>query len=96
MNAVYPPGWLEAGGPIRTVRDSPRSGRHVPARTPYGGYDLAVIVGPRGFPVCGDCGAEGIGPATPWCVRHWTPERDPDGADAARRLGLLPDLTGHP
>jgi hypothetical protein len=46
--------------------------------------------GPRGFPICGDCRAEGIGPATPWCVKHWTPERDPEGAAHARRLGLLP------
>jgi len=96
VNAVYPDGWLGAGGPIRTVRDSPRGGRHVPARTPYGGYDLAIVVGPRGFPVCGDCGAEGIGPETPWCVRHWTPERDPDGADAARRLGLVPAAEAAP
>ena len=43
VNAVYPAGWLEAGGPIRTLRDSPVVGRHVPARTPFGGYDLAVI-----------------------------------------------------
>jgi hypothetical protein len=46
--------------------------------------------GPRGFPLCGECRAEGIGPGTPWCVRHWTPERDPAGAAIARRLGLLP------
>jgi hypothetical protein len=45
--------------------------------------------GPRGFPLCGACAGEGIGPATPWCVRHWTPERDPEGAAAAIRLGLL-------
>jgi len=47
-------------------------------------------LGPRGFPLCGDCNAEGIGAHTPWCVRHWTPERDPVGAALARRLGLLP------
>lgn len=35
----YPPGWVEAGGPIRTRRR--RYGtRHVPAATPWGGYDL--------------------------------------------------------
>jgi hypothetical protein len=37
---VFPPGWLEAGGPIRTTREPPGN-RHVPLRTPYGGYDLA-------------------------------------------------------
>lgn len=47
--------------------------------------------GPRGFPLCGSCGGEGIGPGTPWCVAHWTPERDPEGAAIARRLGLLGD-----
>ena len=39
---LYPAGWLEAGGPIRTTRS--RGGtRHVPSRTPFGGYDLAVV-----------------------------------------------------
>jgi len=47
--------------------------------------------GPRGYPLCGDCGGEGIGPDCPWCVQHWTPERDSEGAAIARRLGLLPD-----
>lgn len=41
VNQLYPPGWLEHGGPIRTER--PRGGtRHVPDRTPFGGYDLAA------------------------------------------------------
>lgn len=46
--------------------------------------------GPRGFPLCRECHGEGIGPDAPWCVAHWTPERDPAGAALARRLGLLP------
>lgn len=50
--AVYPDGWLEAGGPIRTVRE-PMGTRHVAGRTPYGGYDLALT--------CHLCGrAEGL------------------------------------
>lgn len=39
--AHYPPGWLEDGGPIRTTRTGPGT-RHVPDRTPFGGYDLAA------------------------------------------------------
>lgn len=42
VNTAYPDGWLEAGGPIRTDRIAPGR-RHVPARTPFGGYDLAVV-----------------------------------------------------
>lgn len=34
---------LEAGGPVRTARAS-YGGRHVPGRTPWGGYDLAAMV----------------------------------------------------
>ncbi len=41
VNAIYPEGWLEAGGPIRTQRGQYET-RHVPDRTPYGGYDMAV------------------------------------------------------
>lgn len=41
---VHPPGWLEAGGPIRTLRQ-PMGTRHVPFATPWGGYDMAVITG---------------------------------------------------
>lgn len=37
---LLPAGWLEAGGPIRTVRGEWGT-RHVPLRTPYGGYDMA-------------------------------------------------------
>lgn len=100
VNAVYPEFWLENGGPIRTLR-RPFETRHVEGGTPWGGYDLGVPkTGPRGFPLCkgpgkrggaGDCGAEGIGATTPWCIGHWTPERDPEGAAGAERLGLLPD-----
>jgi Family of unknown function (DUF6349) len=39
--ALYPLAWLEDGGPIRTSR-SKYGTRHVPSRTPFGGYDLAV------------------------------------------------------
>ena len=98
VNGVYPEFWLENGGPIRTLR-RPLESRHVPGRTPFGGYDLGVPkTGPRGFPLCkgrgkkggsGDCGVEGIGPGTPWCIEHWSAERDPAGAESARKLGLL-------
>lgn len=44
VNAVYPDGWLESGGPIRTLR-RPMETRHVEHRTPYGGYDLAIPAG---------------------------------------------------
>lgn len=40
VDSVYPPGWLEDGGPIRTAR-SGYAGRHVPAKTPWGGFDMA-------------------------------------------------------
>jgi len=40
--ALYPPGWLEDGGPIRTSRRHSGT-RHVPSRTPFGGYDLAAV-----------------------------------------------------
>jgi hypothetical protein len=41
----YPAGWLEAGGPIRTLRDGPASSRHHAdvASTPWGGYDMGVV-----------------------------------------------------
>jgi hypothetical protein len=42
--AKYPAGWLEAGGPIRTLR-TPGT-RHVECATPWGGYDLAVVNAP--------------------------------------------------
>jgi Family of unknown function (DUF6349) len=38
---AYPPEWLEAGGPIRTWRQGLGT-RHVPGRTPWGGYDAGV------------------------------------------------------
>jgi Family of unknown function (DUF6349) len=41
LGGVLPGGWLEAGGPIRTMR-SPQGFRSVPASTPWGGYDAAV------------------------------------------------------
>ena len=41
VNAAYPAGWVESGGPIRTVREPPGN-RHVDGRTPWGGYDVAV------------------------------------------------------
>jgi Family of unknown function (DUF6349) len=41
VTGVYPQGWLEAGGPVRTHR--PAGGtRHVPGRTPFGGFDLGT------------------------------------------------------
>ena len=39
---IYPDGWLEDGGPIRTRRTG-HGTRHVPGRAPFGGYDLAVV-----------------------------------------------------
>jgi hypothetical protein len=42
VNAAYPDGWLESGGPIRTLR-RPMETRHVEAATPFGGYDLAAL-----------------------------------------------------
>jgi hypothetical protein len=39
VQPLLPPGWLEAGGPIRTLRGK-NGDRHVPARTPWGGYDM--------------------------------------------------------
>lgn len=45
VRAVYPPGWVDAGGPIITWRDG-AGHRHVPEFAPGGGYDVACI---RGF-----------------------------------------------
>ncbi|MDT0262300.1 DUF6349 family protein [Jatrophihabitans lederbergiae] len=45
VNDVYPAGWLESGGPIRTVRGYFGT-RHVPAYTGFGGYDLCGEVRP--------------------------------------------------
>jgi hypothetical protein len=54
----------------------------------------AMRCGARGFPLCMNpgCRSEAIGPDAEWCVACWTPERDPDGAASARKLGILPDL----
>jgi hypothetical protein len=41
VNRLYPDGWLEAGGPIRTARAASGT-RHVPDRTGFGGYDLSA------------------------------------------------------
>ncbi|MEV0617645.1 DUF6349 family protein [Nonomuraea sp. NPDC050404] len=42
VKRAYPPGWLEVGGPIVTIRTDSRFSRHVPGRAPGGGYDLAA------------------------------------------------------
>jgi hypothetical protein len=42
VSALYPAGWLEAGGPIRTLRKGPYGHRHVPGATPFGGHDIGV------------------------------------------------------
>lgn len=42
VKKAYPPGWLEAGGPIVTVRPDSRFSRHLPGKAPFGGYDLAA------------------------------------------------------
>jgi hypothetical protein len=41
VTAAYPAGWLQAGGPVRTHRAGGAT-RHVPGRTPFGGYDLGT------------------------------------------------------
>ena len=46
VNDAYPAGWLAAGGPIRTMRNSGET-RHVPGRTGHGGYDLSAGITPR-------------------------------------------------
>jgi hypothetical protein len=48
VNRLYPQGWLEAGGPIRTTREASGT-RHVPDRSGFGGYDLSA--GPAATPV---------------------------------------------
>lgn len=42
VKRAYPPGWLESGGPIVTIRADSRFSRHAPGRAPGGGYDLAA------------------------------------------------------
>jgi hypothetical protein len=41
VTGLYPPGWLEDGGPSRTKRSGAGT-RHVPGRTPFGGYDMSA------------------------------------------------------
>jgi hypothetical protein len=43
VSAVYPIGWLESGGPIRTVRQKYGT-RHVPNATGFGGDDLCAAI----------------------------------------------------
>lgn len=45
LNNLYPAGWLESGGPIRTLRTGVGT-RHVPERTPFGGYDMCGEIAP--------------------------------------------------
>jgi hypothetical protein len=40
---AYPAGWLDSGGPIRTVRGQYGT-RHVPNHTGFGGYDLCGAI----------------------------------------------------
>lgn len=40
VRAMYPPAWLDSGGPILTARKQ-FGRRHVPGRAPGGGYDMA-------------------------------------------------------
>ena len=42
MDALYPPGWVAQGGPIKTWREYGAT-RHVPNRSGFGGYDLGVL-----------------------------------------------------
>ena len=46
VNDVYPDGWLESGGPIRTVRGEYGT-RHVPDHTGFSGYDLCGLIEPE-------------------------------------------------
>ena len=47
INDAYPNGWLEDGGPIRTVRGEYGT-RHVPGHTGFGGYDLCGEIHEQG------------------------------------------------
>ncbi|MGW2560510.1 DUF6349 family protein [Streptomyces sp. NPDC001514] len=38
---LYPDGWFDNGGPVRTIRTGIEK-RHTPGAAPGGGYDLAV------------------------------------------------------
>jgi len=44
VDAAYPPGWLESGGPIVTERPA-NARRDVPGGSRHGGYDLAARPG---------------------------------------------------
>jgi hypothetical protein len=46
VDGVYPDGWLEAGGPIRTARGYYGT-RHVTNHTGFGGYDLCGEIEPE-------------------------------------------------
>lgn len=46
VETLYPTGWLQEGGPIRTRRTAPGT-RHVPLRTPFGGYDMCGEITPN-------------------------------------------------
>ena len=43
LEDTYPPEWVRPGVPIRTHR-SQHGTRHVPGRSPLGGYDLTAVV----------------------------------------------------
>lgn len=43
---LYPDGWFDSGGPIRTIRTGIEK-RHKPGAAPGGGYDLAVVPAQR-------------------------------------------------
>jgi hypothetical protein len=45
VDAIYPTGWLESGGPIRTSRTGCGT-RHVPDHTGFGGYDICGEIRP--------------------------------------------------
>ncbi|WP_433426219.1 DUF6349 family protein (plasmid) [Microtetraspora malaysiensis] len=42
VDRAYPPGWIDAGGPIVTVRSDSRFSRHLVGQSPGGGYDMAA------------------------------------------------------
>lgn len=50
VKAGYAAEWLEAGGPVLTARGW-CGGRHVCARTPWGGYDVGVYTDDQGRPM---------------------------------------------
>jgi hypothetical protein len=42
---VYPVGWVDGGGPVRTLRGSPVTGRHHESGL-WGGYSMGVVLAP--------------------------------------------------